>query len=292
MKRMWRQYLLKMSFLTLVFSFPFLTVAQEKPEVAARAAKKYMQEAEEAMAENDMATAEAYYRKAISKDPANAEAKYNLGNLYYNKEITSQALERHTDAATTAEEKPLKHDAFHNQGNAFMKQKKYNEAVEAYKQSLRNNPKDDETRYNLALAKKMLEEEKKEGGGGDSKDKDKQDQQNQQDKNEQQEGEGEKEQNEDGKPDNKEGGDKKEDENKEGDKKKENSGEPDDKQEQKNEKPKEGEQPKQPQQRPGQLSPQQVKNLLEAMGNEEKKVQEKINARKEKGVPVKTEKDW
>lgn len=292
MKRTHRQYLLKIAFLGLVFSFPLLAVSQEKPEVAAKAAKKYMQEAEEAMADNDMATAEAYYRKAISKDPANAEAKYNLGNLYYNKEITSQALERHTAAAATAEEKPLKHDAFHNQGNAFMKQKKYSEAVEAYKQSLRNNPKDDETRYNLALAKKMLEEEQKQGGGGDSKEKDKQDQQNQQDKNEQQDGEGEKEQNEDGKPDDKEGGDKKEDENKEGDKKKENSGEPDNNQEQKNEKPKEGEQPKQPQQRPGQLSPQQVKNLLEAMGNEEKKVQEKINAKKEKGVPVKTEKDW
>lgn len=292
MKRILKQYFLKMTFLGLVFSFPLVTVAQENPDEAARAAKKYMQEAEEALADNDMATAEAFYRKAIAKDPANAEAKYNLGNLYYNKEITSQALERHTAAAATAEEKPLKHDAFHNKGNAFMKQKKYSEAVEAYKQSLRNNPKDDETRYNLALAKKMLEEEQKQGGGGDSKEKDKQDQQNQQDKNEQQDGEGEKEQNEDGKPDNKEGGDKKEDEKKEGDQKKQNAGEPDDKQEQNNEKQQEGEQPKQPQQRPGQLSPQQVKNLLEAMGNEEKKVQEKINARKEKGVPVRTEKDW
>ncbi|NJW52850.1 tetratricopeptide repeat protein [Salinimicrobium sp. CDJ15-91] len=286
------QALSKMAFLALFIAGTFNGFAQENPEIAAKAAKKYMQEAEEAMAENDMATAEAFYRKAIAKDPENAEAKYNLGNLYYNKEITAQALERHTDAATTAKEKPLKHDAFHNKGNAFMKQKKYSEAVEAYKHSLRNNPKDDETRYNLALAKKMLEEEKKDGGGGDSKEKDKQDQQNQQDKNEQQDGEGEKEQNEDGKPDNKEGGDKKEDENKEGEKKKENSGDPDNKEDQKNQKPKEGEQPKQPEQRPGQLSPQQVKNLLEAMGNEEKKVQEKINARKEKGVPVKTEKDW
>ncbi|MGI0105012.1 tetratricopeptide repeat protein [Salinimicrobium sp. WS361] len=292
MKRMMKTYLPKMLFFGLLFSFPFFAGAQEKPEAATKAAKKYMQEAEAALADNDPATAEAYYRKAIAKDPANAEAKYNLGNLYYNKDVTSQALERHRSAANTAEEKPLKHDAFHNQGNAYMKQKKYNEAVEAYKQSLRNNPKDDETRYNLALAKKMLEEEQKQGGGGDSKEKDQQDQQKQDNKQEQQDGEGEKEQNEDGQPDDKEGGDKKEDENKEGEQKKDDAGQPDDKEKKKQEQPKEGQEPKQPQQRPGQLSPQQVKNLLEAMGNEEKKVQERINAKKAKGVPVQTEKDW
>jgi tetratricopeptide (TPR) repeat protein len=281
MERTFERYLPKMMFFGILFSL-----------AATKAAKKYMQEAEEALGDNDMATAEAYYRKAIAKDPSNAEAKYNLGNLYYNKDITSQALERHRGAATTAEEKPLKHDAFHNQGNAYMKQKKYSEAVEAYKQSLRNNPQDDETRYNLALAKKMLEEEQKQGGGGDSKEKDQQDQQKQQDQQDQQDGEGEKEQSEDGKPDEQEGGDKKEDENKEGDQKKDNAGQPDDKEQKKQEQPKEGQEPKQPQQRPGQLSPQQVKNLLEAMGNEEKKVQERINAKKAKGVPVQTEKDW
>lgn len=291
MKRMIDKYLSKMIFLGCLFSFPFFAGAQEKPDVATKAARKYMQEAEAALGDNDMATAEAYYRKAIAKDPQNAEAKYNLGNLYYNKDITSQALERHRAAATTAEEKPLKHDAFHNQGNAYMRQKKYSEAVEAYKQSLRNNPKDDQTRYNLALAKKMLEEEQKQGGGGDSKEKDQQDQQNQQDQ-DQQDGEGEKEQSKDGKPDDKEGGDKKEDEKKEGEQKKDNAGQPNDKEQQKNEQPKDGEEPKQPQQQPGQLSPQQIKNLLEAMGNEEKKVQEKINAKKAKGIPVQTDKDW
>lgn len=292
MKRMMKQYLPKMMFLGLVISFSLSGAAQESPDAAAKAAKKYMQEAEEALADNDMATAEAFYRKAIAKDPGNAEAKYNLGNLYYNKEITGQALDRHRDAATTAEEKPLKHDAFHNQGNSFMKQKKYSEAVEAYKQSLRNNPNDEETRYNLALAKKMLEEEQKQGGGGDSQDKDEQDQENQQDQQDQQEGEGENEQSEDGQPDNQEGGDQKEDENKEGEQKKDNAGQPDDQEQENKEQPKEGEEPREPQQRPGQLSPQQIKNLLEAMGNEEKKVQEKINAKKAKGVPVQTDKDW
>ncbi len=47
-----------------------------------------------------------------------------------------------------------------------------------------------------------------------------------------------------------------------------------------------------PKPKPGQMSPQQIKNLLEAMQNQEQKVQEKINAKKQKGAKVKTEKDW
>ncbi|KAF5410701.1 MAG: hypothetical protein C5S43_04410 [Candidatus Methanocomedens sp.] len=50
-----------------------------------------------------------------------------------------------------------------------MNEKKYQEAVEAYKNALRSNPKDEETRYNLALAKEMLEDQQKDGGGDDEK---------------------------------------------------------------------------------------------------------------------------
>ena len=287
--------LLKIAFLGILFLGFIPLSAQEDPEKSARLAKKYMQQAEEALEENDLANAEAYYRQAIAKDPSNAAARYNLGNLYYNNEITGEAVERHTQSAKVAEEKPLKHDSFHNQGNSFMKQKKYKEAVEAYKNSLRNNPNDEETRYNYALAKKLLEEEKK-GGGEDDKDQQKKDQQDQKqdqqkDKEEQEGDQGEKEQNEDGKPEEKDKGGEKD--KKEGDDEKDDKGKPQDKDKQKDQGDKSNEeQPKQPQPRPGQLSPQQVKNLLEAMGNEEKKVQEKINAEKVKGSPTKAEKDW
>lgn len=288
--------LLKIAFLGLLLFVVLPAYAQEDQEKAVRAAKKYMQEAEEALAENDMATAEALYRKAIAKDPANAEARYNLGNIYYKNEITGEAVERHTQSAKVAEERPLKHDSYHNQGNAYMKQKKYKEAVEAYKNSLRNNPNDEETRYNLALAKKMLEEEKK-GGGDENKDDQKKDQQDQkdqkQDQKEQEGDQGDKEKNDEGKPEDKDkGGEKDKKDQKEGEDKKDDKGKPQDQQKQKDEGEKSDEQQQQPQPRPGQLSAQQVKNLLEAMGNEEKKVQEKINAEKVKGAKTKTEKDW
>lgn len=290
---------------TVLFLFTFLSIfpmlqislsAQEDPEKAAKAAKKYMQEAEAALAENDMATAEAYYRQAIAKDPENAEARYNLGNLYYNNEITGEAVQRHSQSAKVAEEKPLKHNSFHNQGNAFMKQKKYKEAVEAYKNALRNDPGDEETRYNYALAKKMLEEEKKGGGEDDNqqdKDQQDQDQEQKQDQKDQQGDEGEKEKNDEGKPqDDSEGGEEDKQDKKEGEDKKDDEGKPQDQDKQQPQEGSEEEQQKQPQPRPGQLSPQQVKNLLEAMGNEEKKVQEKVNAEKVKGAKTKTEKDW
>lgn len=290
-------FLLKMMFVVAFLGVHGQSFAQEDAEKATREAKKYMKEAEEALSDNDFASAEAYYRQAIAKDPSNAAARYNLGNLYYNKEINQESVQRHSQAAEVASEKPVKHNSFHNQGNAFMKQKKYKEAVEAYKNALRNNPKDDETRYNMALAKKMLEEEKQDGEGEDEQNQDQnQEEQDQNQDKDQQGDEGEQEQNEDGEPqDSQEGGDEENKDQQEGKDKEGEKGDPKDpkneeNQDQKGGKPQDQQEQQQP--RPGQLSPQQVKNLLEAMGNEEKKVQDKINAEKAKGAKTKSEKDW
>ena len=283
--------LLKLLFSAVFFVSSYSASAQEDPEKAAREARKYMSEAKEALEEEDFASAEANYRKAISKDPTNASARYNLGNLYHNKELTGEALERDSQAAEIAAEKPLKHKSFHNKGNAYMEQKKYPEAIEAYKDALRNNPNDDETRYNLALAKKLWEQEKKDGGS--DSDQEKGDQEKDQKENQEQKGDqGDQEQDQQGDPKDQEGGDKPDEQKQDPT----NPGEGDQKKEQQQG---EGEQPKPtpPQQQqqqpvPGQLSPQHVKNLLEAMGNEEKKVHEKMNAEKVKGVPSRTAKDW
>ena len=174
-------------------------------------------------------------------------------------------------------------------GNVFMKKKEYQKAVEAYKNALRNNPFDDETRYNYALAKELLENEKppEEQEQDDKKDqKDQQDQEKEEDQekdNNDQEGDQE---NKDEKDPNKEGdeGDEDKDEGKpknEGDQNKNKQDEQNKKPENKKQAPKKG-----------QLSPQQVQSLLEAMNNQEKKVQDKVNAKKVKGVPVRGKKDW
>ena len=283
--------LLKLLFSVLCLFAIQSTSAQEDPEKAARQARSLMADAEEALEEEDPASAEAYYREAISKDPSNATARYNLGNIYHDKELIVEAIERDHQAAELAEEKSLKHKAFHNKGNAFFQQKKYPEAIEAYKAALRNNPNDEETRYNLALAKKMWEKEKQ-GGGQDDNKENQGDKENEQKENKEQQGDqGEQEQDQQGNPQDQEGGDQKDQQKQ--DPEKEGEGEQQKEQQGEGEKPEKQQQQQQQQQPvPGQLSPQQVKNLLEAMGNEEKKVQEKMNAEKVQGVPTRAEKDW
>ncbi len=233
------------------------------------------------MQKGDFPNAEAEYRESIALNPKEDTGKYNLGTAYYNSEMNASAMSRFKQAAAVADSKADKHKAFHNLGNTFMNEKKYQEAVESYKNALRNNPKDEETRYNLALAKELLEDQQQDGGGDDNKEdqEDKKDQeQEQENENNKKDGEDGDEEKEDDKGDEKEDKEEGEDNEDEG-----KPDEPKDKEEEKN-------QPPPPQ--PGQLSPQQVKNLLEAMNNEEKKVQDKVNAKKEKGSKTKSEKDW
>ena len=279
---------LKQPLTYLFFLFFFIgsitsVIAQDDKEKkrSLKESQELLSEASFEMNNDNFPLAEADYRQAIALNPKDETGKYNLGTAYYNKEMNATAMHRFKQAAAIAVNKNEKHQAFHNLGNTFMNEKRYGEAVESFKNALRNNPKDDETRYNLALAKKLLEEQEKNGGGDDNKD----------DKDEKKEDE-EKKENEDNNKKEGDDGDQK-DENDEGDEEedkkdgdeKEDKGKPDEPKEEK-----ENKQPPPPV--PGKLSPQQVKNLLEAMNNEEKKVQEKINAKKQKGAKIKSEKDW
>jgi len=243
----------------------------------------------------DDVQAEMAYREAISKNDSNSVAKYNLGNLYYRNNSMGEAFIRYKEAGLSSDDKAERHKAYHNLGNVFMKNKEFSKAVEAYKEALRNDPTDDETRYNLALAK---QERKKQ----QDQNKDNQDKKDDQDKKDQnkddKENKEDNQQNNKDKKDDKQGEDKKEEQGDQKDKKQEGEDGNEQKQPQDN-KPEQGdkkpnEQPQDNQQppRPNQLSPQQIKNILEAMNNEEKKVRERINAQEVKGKPIRNEKDW
>lgn len=237
--------------------------------------------------------AEVDYRKALSINSANTKAQHNIGNALYRTKDFDQANQRYFQTQKNSLNKSEKHLAFHNMGNGFMQQKMYEKAVEAYKNALRNNPTDDETRYNYALAKELLEKEKQEQEENqDQQDQnDQNDQQDQQDNQDDKEGDQKEKPSEDG-----EEGDEKENkddqENKDKDEKDNKDKEKEDPKKPKDDKGKNKDQKKPPPPRPGQISPEQVKSLLEAMNQQEKNVQDKVNAEKAKGVPVKTKKDW
>jgi tetratricopeptide (TPR) repeat protein len=233
----------------------FVVNAQQKDKVLPKANEEYV--------EKNFVEAEANYRISKSKFPNRTVASYNLGNSIYKQNQFSESKYAYGNALKNVKTRTQKHKAFHNLGNVFMKEKDYTQAVEAYKNALRNNPEDDETRYNYALAKKMLKdnpppkEDKKKDKDKD-KDKDKKDDKNKDKKDDK---------NKDDKKDDKKDGDK----------------------DKKDEKPKDDGQPKP---KPGDIPKQRLENLLDAVNNEEKKIQDKVNANKAKGSPVKAEKDW
>ncbi|SFW42909.1 Tetratricopeptide repeat-containing protein [Sinomicrobium oceani] len=284
--------------LTAVLFFSCLSSkAQDKgkdaeAEKTIKASENLTYEANKQLAGDDFEDAEVSYRKAIAKNPENATAKYNLGNAYYRREDLGEAFSRYKQAGETATDQAAKHRAYHNLGNVFMKNKEYQKAVEAYKEALRNDPTDEETRYNLALAKEMLEknppqnndDNKDDKNQDQNKDKDQQDQ-DKQDQN--QGGEDNKDQDQKDQGDQGDKGDQPED-NK--DKGNDDKGGQDQKDQGEDGQPEDGE--GQPQPGQSELSPQQIQALLEAMGREEKRVQDKINAKKAKGAKTSTEKDW
>jgi tetratricopeptide (TPR) repeat protein len=247
----------------------FFSFGQEKEMAQALALKKandFVHEANQLINEDNFVSAEMEYRKAISEQPENVAGTYNLGNSYYKKGNFEEALYRQQQAAKNAVSKVEKHKAFHNIGNILMQSKQCKEAVEAYKNALRNDPADDETRYNLALAKECAEQQQDENKDDQNKDEDKKDQDQKEDQQDQKDKKDQADENKD-----------------QGDQNKDEKGKP---------KEDQAKEDNQQQPRPHQLSPQQIKNLLEAMNNQEQKVQEKMNAEKQKGIPVKTAKDW
>ena len=236
--------------------------------VFAQTANESLKQGNQLYKDKNYDEAEINYRKALEaekKDPI--KAQFNLGDALYKQERYEEATEQFTKVANQAKNNDLKAKAFHNLGNSYTKQEKYKEAVDAYKNSLKLNPKDNETRYNLAQSIKKLQQQQQ------------QQQQGNQDKNKD-------EQNKDKKED----GDKKPDDNK-GDDQKPKDGEGDNNNP--DEKGGSKEDPnKKPKPKPGQISREDAERLLEVLNKEEQAVQKKLNEKKIKGQPISTEKDW
>ena len=271
-----------------------------------RLAQTHLREGNKLYQKQKYADAEIAYKKALANYPDSPKSIYNTANAIYRQKRYKEAIEQYQYLAKNANDNALKAAAYHNIGNAYMQLKNYQKAVAAYKNSLRKNPTDEKTRYNLALAQKLLKNQqnknnknknknknknnknKKDKNKDDKKNKDKKNQDKKDKNKDKKKNKDEKDKNKkDKNKDDKKNKDKKDQDKK--DKNKDDKKNPNQKQN-KNEDKKDKKEKQAPQ--PGKLSPQQVQQLLQALQNEEKKTQDKMNAKKVKGVPVKTDKDW
>ena len=126
---------------------------------AQKAERDYIRKGNRAYKDSTYVNAEVNYRKAIDVNPKSAISMYNLGNTLMQQNKLQEAMEQFVAATKMEKDKGNLAQIYHNMGVIFHSGKDYAKAVEAYKESLRNNPKDNETRYNLALAQKMLKDQ-------------------------------------------------------------------------------------------------------------------------------------
>ena len=136
--------------------------------------------------QQDYAKAEVEYSKAIAANAANTTAIYNLGCALQMQQKDSAAIVQYEKAGKAETSKRRKSMAYHNIGVICQKNQLFQEAIEAYKESLRNNPGDNETRYNLELCKRQLKKQNQNGGSKQKEDKKNQQQKQDKDKQNQQ----------------------------------------------------------------------------------------------------------
>ena len=212
--------------------------AQEKTD------RDYLRSGNKLYNESLFIKAEVDYRKALELNPKSTDAMFNLANALLMQQKAKEAMEQYESVSKIEKDKEKLAQIYHNMGVILQSSKQLPQCIEAYKESLRNNPKDDETRYNLALAQKQLKDQ----------------QQNQQNQDQQQQ---QQEQKED-----------KQDQNK-------------DQQEQNQD---QQQQPQQ-QQNKNEMSKENAQQLLNAVMQDEKNVQDKVK----KQIQIqgkKLEKDW
>ncbi|MGX5818310.1 tetratricopeptide repeat protein [Chitinophaga lutea] len=221
---------------------------------------KFIRQGNAQFRKQQYADAEANYKKALERNGKSTTGHFNLGNSLYLQKRFDAAREQYATSAKSTGDKTVRADAAYNTGNTFMEDKKWQESVQAYKAALKNNPNDEQARYNLAYAQAMLKKQQENESKDNKDNKDNKDKKNK-DKQQQQQDEKDKKDQQDKK----------------------------DKQDQQDKQDKEQQQ--QPQPKPSKLSQDEAKRLLQNLAQQEKKLQED-KMKKVKGTPGAVEKDW
>lgn len=219
---------------------------------AQKAERDYIRKGNRLFNDSVFVDAEINYRKALEVNPKSTVSMYNLGNTLSQQQKFQDAMEQYVSASNIEKDKMKLAHIYHNMGVLFQAGKDYAKAVEAYKMSLRNNPADHETRYNLALAQKMLKDQQQNQQNQDQN-QDKDQQQNQ---------------------------DQKQDQNK------------DKQNDQKQDEKKDQQQPPKPEKQDNKMSKENAEQLLNSVMQDEKDVQDKVKKQQKVLQGGRLEKDW
>ena len=156
--------------------------------VQAQSDRQMIRQGNKLYRKGNVAEAEVSYRKAVERNERNPQANYNLGNSLMSQRKDSLAITQ-LEKAAKLETNPLRRaQAYHNMGVICQQHRMFGEAIEAYKEALRNNPTDHETRYNLELCKRQQKEQQQDQNQQNQQNKDNKDNQDKQDQQKQQRG--------------------------------------------------------------------------------------------------------
>jgi Ca-activated chloride channel family protein len=224
--------------------------------INAQSDKKYIREGNSEYAKNNFSESEVSYRKAIDKNKQSPNAVFNIGDALYKQKKYEDAGKQFIESTGQNEDRNKKADGLYNLGNSLLQANKVEESIDAYKSSLKLKPENMQAKYNLAYAQDLLKKQQQQKQQQQKQDKDKNDK-----------NKGDKEKNKEDQNDNKN---------------------------QKNNQQKDqnntDQQKQQPQQQ--QISKEDAQRLLNALANDEKKVQEKVKLAKAVKEHVRTVKNW
>ncbi len=236
--------------------------------VSAQSSRKFVRRGNDFYKKNKFTDAEVEYRKALDKQPDYFKGKFNLGDAFYKQNNWKNADSLFTELAASAKTPDAKAKAWYNKGNTLLNQKKYQKSIDAYRNALLLNPKNDSAKYNLEYARKKLkkhQQQKKQNKKNQKKNqkKNKQQNKNQKKKNEKKNN--------------------KKNQNKQKQKQQQKQKQ---KQQEQNKNKQGGKKKQQP--RSQQISKQEAKRMLDALKNGEKKTLHKLELQKAKAERHKT----
>jgi len=270
------KYISLVLFLLVVFSSPSSIFAEKVED--------YVKKGNALYKNSKYKDAEIQYRKALEIDPNSNIAKFNLGTAYYKQGNFQEAM-KYFDAVDQKNfDKQNLASAYYNLGNSYLQSKNYKESIESYKKALQNNPKDYDAKYNLEFARRMLQEQMQQN----KNQKKNQQQQNQQNQQQNQQQQNQQQQNQQQQNQQQQNQQQQDQQNKEQNKK---HGQDKDQQDSKqNQNQQNNQQKNNQQQDKNKISKKDAERILQALMNEEKKVQKKIKAKQV--VKGNLEKNW